>query len=250
MTTKNLSFLGLADVYLKLYDGSGPAVHVGSVSQCDITHSEENLRQRNNGRDGGTLNTVARLDRVGVAITFQSLSIPNLARALRGTISDVAADSVTDEEHTAYKGALIRTEFMDISSVTVTDDEATPNPFTEGTDFRVTGAGIVILEDGTITDETTLLISYDYGAQRVVEALTEGQKEYTLYFDGLNEADGNRNVAVDIHRIKFGLPETLQMISDEYATLATTGEALLDPNQTGQGSSKFYRWAYPTASAA
>ena len=248
MAKKNLSFLGLADVYMKKYGVAAPARYVGSVSACNIQHEEENLRQRNFGREGGTLNTVSRLDQVNVGITFQSLSIENLARVLRGGVTDVAADSVTEEPHTAYLGALVRTEHMNIESVVVTDSTSSTT-YEEGTDYRVTGAGIVPLEGGSITDEEAILVSYDYTAQQVVEALTQGQEEYTLYWDGLNEADNNRNTAVDIHRIKLGLPEQLGLIGEGFITMSTTGEALLDATQTGVGASKFYRWIYPSAAA-
>lgn len=248
MAKKNLSFVGLADIYMKKYDAAAPARYVGSVSACNIQHEEENLRQRNFGREGGTLNTVSRLDQVNVGITFQSLSIENLARVLRGGVTDVAADSVTEEARTAYLGALVRTEHMNIENVVVTDDTSTTT-FVEGTDYRVTGAGIVILEAGSITEAQAILVSYDYTAQQVVEAFTEGQQEYGLYFDGINEADNNRNVVVDIHRLKLGLPEQLDLIGEGFITMATTGEALLDSNQVGAGTSKFYRWIYPSAAA-
>lgn len=244
----NLSFLGLADIYLKPYNSALPAIAVGSVSACEITHEENEIRQANFGRAGGTLNVVQRPSAVGINLTFQSLSIPNLARALRGGITDVASGSVTDEAHVAFKGALIRTARMNISDVTVTDTaEPTPATFVAGTDYRVTGSGIVILEGGAIDDEDDILISYDYTDQQIVQALTQGGDEYTLYFDGLNEADGNRNVAVDIWRIKFGLPSNLQLIGEDFISMEVSGEALVDGTQTGVGASQFYRWIYPSA---
>ena len=248
MAKKNLSFVGLADLYMKIYGAAAPARYVGSVSACNVQHEEENLRQRNFGREGGTLNTVSRLDQVNVGITFQSLSVENLARVLRGGVTDITADAVTEEQATAYLGALVRTEFMNIENVVVTDSTSSTT-YVEGTDYRVTGAGIVPLEGGAITDEEEILISYDYTAQQVVEAFTQGQQEYGLYFDGVNEADNNRNVVVDIHRLKLGLPEQLDLIGEGFITMATTGEALLDPNQTATGASKFYRWIYPSAAA-
>lgn len=320
MSNANLSFLGLADVYLKPYGVAGAAVHVGSVSACDVTHEEDAKVQQNFGRDGGVLNTVRRLTSVGVNLTFQSLSINNLARALRGGILSVDGDSVVDEDvtadhdvavaldnfnlvaspapvvknsagtttyvagtdytinsaagtitalstgaitdaqalkvsythrsatetHTAYAGALIRTAKMDIGNVVVTNEAGTTT-YVAGTDYRVTGAGVVILDGGSIADDSTVKVKYTYSAQQVVEALTQGQQEYTLYFDGLNEADNNRNVAVDLHRIKFGLPSSLSLIGDDFITMSVEGEALVDSTQTGVGASKFYRWTYPTA---
>jgi hypothetical protein len=316
----NKTFLGLADVYLKRYGAPGPLRPVGSVSQCNLTHAEQEVRARNYGREGGTLNSVRRLDTVGVALTFQSLSVMNLADMLRGSVSDLQFETVTDEvleaahnvavplahqgvsgvvvtnaagdttysastdytldaaagtitalstgtitdeqslrvsythnqivdeEHEAYKGALIRLGKIDATHVVVTSEDGNTT-YVDGVAYRRTSGGIVVLADGPIADEQTIKVSYRYGRQQVIEALTQGQGEYCLTFDGVNEAENNQSVVVDLHRIKFGLPQSLAMIGDDFARMEATGELLLDPAQTGLGASKFYRWIYPGAAA-
>ncbi len=246
MSKPNQSFLGLADCYLKPYGVAAAARAIGSVSRCEITHEEDEKRQQNFGRDGGTLNIVSRLTKAGINLTLQSISKENLALALRGTVSSAALGTVVAEAQTAYKGGLVSTAFMSptVTEVTNAGDTVT---YDEGVDYRVTGAGIVILETGTITEAQPILISYSHPAIDVVEALTTGATEYTLYFDGLNEAENNSNVSVVLHRAKFKLATTLGLISDDYVNLEVEGELLLDASQIGTGKSKFYRWSYPKA---
>lgn len=246
MPNPNLSFAGLADLYLKPYGVAAAARPVGSVSKCDLSHEEEEKRQQNYGRDGGVLNSLSRLSKVGIALTLQSISKENLALALRGTISSSALGTVTDEAHTAYKGALLATKFMNPTEVVVENTGGTIT-FVDGTDYRVSGAGIVIIESGAITEAQNILISYSHPAIDVIEALTTGAGEYTIYFDGLNEAENNANVSVILHRAKFKLASSVGLISDDYVNLEVEGELLLDASQTGVGKSKFYRWSYPKA---
>ena len=246
MSKPNLSFRGLADLYLKAYGAAGGARGIGSVSKCDLTHEEEEKRQPNFGRDGGVLNTTRRLTKVGIALTLQSISKENLALALRGTVSSVEADSVVDEAVVATLDGLVPLAHLNASDVVV-KNAAGSTTYVLGTDYLVTGAGIKPLSTGSITENQALKVSYDYPDQDVIEALTTGAGEYTVYFDGLNEAENNTNVSVVLHKAKFGLAKSVGLISDDYVNLEIEGELLVDASQIGVGKSKFYRWTYPGA---
>ena len=98
-----------------------------------------------------------------------------------------------------------------------------------------------------IGSAAAIKVSYSYGAYERVEALTESQQDWTLNFDGLNEAEGGQNVVADLWRLRFGGVQSFDLIGDEYINLQLTGFLLRDPNQTGTGVSKFFRWLYPAA---
>lgn len=73
-----------------------------------------------------------------------------------------------------------------VSNVSVTDDDTTPASFTEGTDYTVDLelGRITVLEEGTITDGTNLVVTYDIEAstrEHVVSksAVVEGSLRYT-----------------------------------------------------------------------
>lgn len=239
------SFIGLADCYLKPYNTAGSARELGSMSQLQLQYDEQQLEQVNYGREGGLANAVSRIRKIGFNATFQSISKENLALCLRGSTSAVVSGSVTDEEHVAYLGGLIRTAHPSPTSVVVTDNPMTET-YVEGEDYKVTGAGIVPLPGGDISEEQDLLISYSYGAYDIVEALTSSQQEFTLFFDGLNEAEGGKNAVVDLWRLRFGTVQNFDLIGENYVNLQVSGFLLLDPTKTGVGTSKFFRWLYPS----
>lgn len=248
MSKPNLSFRGLADLYLKAYGAAGGARGIGSVSKCDLTHDEEEKRQPNFGRDGGVLNTTRRLTKVGIALTLQSISKENLALALRGRVNSVEGGSVVDEAVVATLDGLVPLAHLNASDVVV-KNEAGTTTYVLGTHYLVTGAGIKPLSGGAgfITEGQELTVSYTYPDQDVIEALTTGAGDYTIFFDGLNEAENNTNVSVVLHKAKFGLAKSVGLISEDYVNLEIEGELLVDASQIGAGKSKFYRWTYPAA---
>ena len=54
-------------------------------------------------------------------------------------------------------------------------------------------------------------------------------------------------MVADLWRLRFGGVQSFDLIGDEYINLQLTGFLLRDPNQTGTGVSKFFRWLYPAA---
>lgn len=242
----NRSYLGLADCFLAPYAAAGPARFLGSLSQLQLQYDEEAKEQKNYGREGGLLDATSRINKIGGTAVFQSVSKQNLALAMRASTADVASGTVSDEPHAAHLDALIRTAHPNPTDVVVTDDAGTTT-FDPGTDYRVTGAGVVPLAGGTITEGQAVKVSYSYGAYERVEALTDSQRDYTLHFDGLNEAEGGANTTVDLWRMRFGAVQSFDLIGDEYANLQLSFFLLRDPNQTGTGVSKFFRWLYPAA---
>lgn len=247
---KKLSFIGLGDVHLKKYGIAAPALPIGSCSQVDITINEDVQRQQNYGRDGGTLSSNRRISSIETAIVMQSLHAENIALGTRGSVSDVAGGSATEETHTVYVGGLVRLANVSPTNVVVTSGDG----LTTYTDVTVTPGGIVATEGGdldtaikALPDPTVGLpikVSYDFAARRVIEALTKSASEYVLHFDGLNEANTGKPVVVDMWRQVFGPAETVSLVGDEYGSLSVPGELLLDPSRTGVGESKFFTYNY------
>ncbi len=241
MSIPNKQFLGLADIFMKPYGTAGSHRPIGSVAACQVLHNETEVRSKNYGRVGGTLKRVSRLDSVGVQLTLQSLSVPNLAQALRATVQDIALGTVTDEAYTANLGGLIRLPHIAPTSVVV-KNQAGDTTYVNGTDYVVSGAGIMPLIGGNIGDASTVQVSYSYGAHQIVEALSAANAEQSLVWDGINEANDNKVEVIDLYRASFSLPTQMDLIGDEFANLQLQGELLVDPTRTGVGASKFYRW--------
>lgn len=108
------------------------------------------------------------------------------------------------------------------------------------TDFEVRPEGVMILEAG-IPDGCPIEISYTHGAYDVVQALTAGSQTYELSFGGLNEANSNSPVVLDIFRLQVSAAANLSFIGDDFASMEVTGKVLLDPSKTGTGISRYFR---------
>jgi hypothetical protein len=234
------SYIGSGKIYMRDLAGTGGLVEVGNVSKLDIG-TEEEVKELRDYRSpgGGVLNEVRRITAVALAMTLHDVSPDNLAMALYGTTSAVAAGTVASEAVTAKLDALVRLAHTGISDVVVKDATDTTT-HVEGTDYEVRPAGLWILSGGAIADGATIHVSYSYSAQDVVQALTSAQGTYELVFEGLNEARSGKPVIVDVWRARFGAASTISFIGDDYAGLEIEGKALKDTDKPS-GVSQYFR---------
>jgi hypothetical protein len=97
-----------------------------------------------------------------------------------------------------------------------------------------TAAGTKALLDGG-----SVVVTYDYADQKSVEALTEGAKELYLRFEGLNTAEDNSPVVVDIFKFNTDPLKELALIGDGIGQFVLEGSVLSDSTQlTG---SKYFK---------
>lgn len=246
MDKKNRSFRGLADISGKVYGSAGNYRPFGSIDKCDLAVKLDTATDKNYGRDGGTLVDKSRPDEIALTLSFQSLSLENLALATRGTLRSEAAGTVTDFAITVSPG-----EFVELDGISQTDISLKNNAGTltyeEGVHYKRGGSGIEILDGETptkpkIASEAQLKISYSYAGIDVIEALTAPQTELVILFDGLNEAENNDNTKVKLYRWSPGIVKNLSLISDKFARCELEGKLILDPTRTGEGLSKFFSW--------
>lgn len=252
MSNPQLSFVGLADFYLKPYGVDAAARATGGLAKCQLTPQIDKKEQKNYGKAGGKLAINERFVGATLAMTFQSLSIANLALMLRGGVTAVAAGTISSgsaETYKAYLGGLIRLNHINPAAGIVVKNEAGDTTYVAGVDYTVTGAGVIPLATGSIVDASNLKISGAYGASQIVDAFINSANEYTVYADGINEQDGNKPVVIDLYRLRFGAAKNVDIVGDDFANLEVEAELLLDPTQTGVGASKFFRWVYGSATA-
>jgi hypothetical protein len=75
----------------------------------------------------------------------------------------------------------------------------------------------------------------------VVQALTTGSKTYEMTFGGLNEANSNSPVVLNIYRLQIGAAANLSLIGDDFTALEVKGKVLMDSSKTGTGTSRYFR---------
>lgn len=236
------SYLGSGKVYLREVGAAAGRIEVGNCSALAFAVAEETKEKKDYTQPGGgTYNEVRRISSVEMQLTMDELSPQNLARALYGSTAAVTSAAVTDESHTAYKGAFIKLNNVPASTPApvVTGPGGTPT-YVAGTDYEVRPGGIFILASGAIADGATILVDYTKAAADVVEALVNSGKEYELVFAGLNEARSGKAVIVTAHRVKIGAAQNIGLIGDEYAQIEVSGKLLKDTTKTG-GVSQYFK---------
>ncbi len=113
-----------------------------------------------------------------------------------------------------------------------------------------TGANFVIAVDTTaltlttttakaVFDALSLTVNYTYADQSQVQALTEGSEDLYMRFEGLNTAENNEPVVVEIFKFSTDPLQQLALIGDEIQQFELEGNVLADPLQTT--GSKFFR---------
>ncbi|HBA73402.1 MAG TPA: hypothetical protein DCZ63_14795 [Geobacter sp.] len=194
----------------------------------------------------GTRGTAKRLTTevgAGFSATLESLNKENLAIALRGEATDVAGSTVVKATYKVFKGSVVKLAHIGISSVSVYDGATGLTAYTVTEDYTVNSNNISIPLTGDIAtaDSGTgvdVQISYTYAAQEKIEAFTVGEKEYYVYFEGLNTADENKAVVVEIYKVAMDPLKELALINDKQAEIVFEGSCLLD--STRATGSKYF----------
>lgn len=244
---KTYSYIGKGKIYLKAKGAAEGLKRIGNCSALNFSVETANVSQPDyENAGGGEASSVDRISTVGMGLTMLELSPTNLKLALRASVRAVAASVVTDERHTGYVESLI--PFVDTpdltQTITVTEDpDGSPVVWTADVDYEVTGAGIVLLEGGAALDGDVLKVAYTAAIGDVVEAMTGTGEEYTLVFDGLNEAESGAAVVVTVHKAKFTPTSGMELIGDAYGSLALEGTVLSDATITGSNISRYFKAA-------
>lgn len=161
-------------------------------------------------------------------MTLEELNNDNLTNFLYGTRTTVAAGSVSNESVTLYKGRATKLARMGLSSFT-----SLSGGYTLGTHYTVNldAGSIDVPLTSTIPDGTTLLASYVAKDQDQIEPYTTAPPLWWLRFEGMNSANSNTPVVIDLYRTRIRPPEELQIIGDDLTALSLTGRILYDTNR-------------------
>jgi hypothetical protein len=85
---------------------------------------------------------------------------------------------------------------------------------------------------------TSIVATYDVAAQFLVNALTQPLSEIAVRFEGLNTADGNNPVIVELFKFAIDPLKELSLLSDTFGTFQIEGALLADSSRTS--GSKYF----------
>lgn len=213
---------------------------IGNVSDLKVSIGVSTLEHKES--QTGQRATDLRLTtetKCSLSMTVENFISANLADALRGADTVVAASTATDIPVKAYLGKVVSLPHIKVSAVTVSDGVT---PLVAGTDYTVNlEAGSIKFADTVtgLTDGDEVLVDYSYGKQIKVDALTEGAKELYMRFEGLNTAEGNDPVVVEVFKFLTDPLKELSLISDGIQQFTLEGSVLAD--STKATGSKFFK---------
>lgn len=194
-----------------------------SLSTEEFTHKEsysgqrQEVRKINTGKSGEA------------SLKFHELSPENLALLLLGEHTKIAAGTVTGEAlPTEIKaGDRIALKHVNVSNVEIAN-------MTENTDYvvhKVFGA-IEFLKDKSGNTET---VKYSYGESQNVAMLTSNPKDLFLRYEGVNLAEQNEWVMLELYKINFNPTDALALINNDNSLAALNAKAkvLADTSKPG-----------------
>ena len=234
------SFIGAGTVHIQPYDKSAPLLPMGNISEFAFSFEEEKKEQKNYLGGGGLRNVVSRISGITGAIKAHDFTATNIALALRATSEMIGAAAITGEELTAHgvDDELIPFRYIpDLTQNIVVKDSA-DQALVLGTDYALSKAGIRLLNGSAIGSEI-LSVDYTPRAAHAIQALVESGREFSLFMEGLNDAQEGRPFTIRVHRVKFSPVQNLGFISEDFAEISLAMDILSDPLVTGAGLSPF-----------
>lgn len=234
------SYIGVGKVLARAYGATGRYRYVGNVSKLALKHKLDTKKQKDYTRSGGGV--AARIDRIDTiesAMTWLSFSPENWAVACAGQLNAVVGGTVAAEVVKGYLDSTVRLANPPSAITTVTNSAATTT-YLAGTDYEKSASGIYIFPASTIIDAADLKVTYTYGAYSRVEGVMQSVTEMQLLFEGLNEADSNKPVLVDLWRVAVPSADEIALIGDDFGRSDFASELLKDGTKGG-GVSAYYR---------
>lgn len=175
----------------------------------------------------GSVIGVAALTTGGTAAT----AITVAAQAVITIVNTaVAGDKVMFTGWTGADAAFINSKLLTILAATAANITV---------DLDTTGKTIAALGSLSAFDGQALAVDYTFSTQQTINALTQGVADRYLRFEGLNTADSNKPVVVEVFRFSVDPLKELALIGDGVNKFDLQGNVLLDSLQvTG---SKYFR---------
>lgn len=223
--------------------GLGPYIWVGDVSELSGTMSQTpvNHRESYKGRKAKVREFFIELG-MDWSATLHKIDADNIAKFSLGTLTEQAAGTVTGEEFPTglVDGDVIQLEQLNVSALVLTDS-LTPTPVTlvRGTHYEYDVFGDVELLTLPTSPAPTqpLVAAYSHGATRQAALLNGTRKNYALRYKGINLAENDAPVLLEVYKVSAGLLQTLSMITsgNQLAGAPVTFTSLLDTSKPENG---------------
>lgn len=172
--------------------------------------------------------TLTKEVKTGFSATLEELSTENMALAFQGTVVNEIGTKVTDELiKSANVGDVIFLSGIGFSDLKIKDSTTTSAVnLVEGEHYSVDAAygRVTILKTDGLT--LPLKASFTKAATKRIDFMTENVEGYSLKFLGLNTANSDAPVMVEMTKVALDPAKTWALINDELGQLEITGNVL------------------------
>lgn len=220
----------------KLQSNGMPGVYrpVANVPSLEVSFEVEKLKKKESmtGQKLVAL-SLTKEKNASFKAELESLSTDNLEMSVHGTQATTAAGGFTDVPLPSglVAGDTVAIAHTNILTMTVKDSAGTPVNLTVGEDFEFNEYGSIKLLDVAGFTQP-FKVSGTYGTSKSVAMFTGAEENYALRFEGLNTANGNKKVLVELYKISPEPLKQLALISDEPGSIALEGEVLAALDRT------------------
>ena len=213
---------------------------VGNCPELMLNPQTEKIEHTESQTGNNSVDKVIeRALKVELTMTLDSMASENLARMVFGKFTTDSAATITAEAHKAYAGKNIIVDQINVTAITSVTDAGGATTYTEGTDYEIVdlAAGMIcLLDTGTIADGSDIEVNYSAGDSEVVAGFGETNTEYWLRFNGLNTAENNNPVVIDLFKVRFAPADDIPIINDDdFAQYKQSGDCLFDACQPADG---------------
>jgi hypothetical protein len=229
-------------VYLGKRDAGGLPIEVrspGNVAELKLSLKTDVLEHYESQTGQRTLDhRMVKQKSATVNLTIEEFTKENLALALYGNHVTATPGTVTEEPiggATLVVGDRYFLAHPKVASLVVMDSSATPVTLVAGVDYTAEvdfGAiQLLRLDDGgtpAVPYVAPLKASYSFGAVTDIGIFTQALPERYLRLEGLNTAQGNAKVLVELYRVAFDPLKEISFISDDYNKFELEGALLAD----------------------
>ena len=225
-------------VYLGKRDAMGNPIEVrspGNVAELKLSLKTDVLEHYESQTGQRTLDhRMVKQKSATVNLTIEEFTKENLALALYGNFVTGAAGTVSGEPLGGVAPVIGDRYFLahpKVSTLVVTDSATTPATLALGTNYTAeTDFGA--LQFLEITGFTApFKASYAFGVATEIGIFTQPLPERYLRLEGLNTAQGNAKVLVELYRVAFDPLKEISFISDEYNKFEMEGSLLADASK-------------------
>ena len=236
-------FSGQGRVYVGARDPSGHPLglnYVGNVPELKVSLSVETLEhQESTSGQRLTDLQLIKTKKGEFSCTLEELIPVNLSLALYGTTTAQNGGTVTAETlpSPVAVGNLYLLSKQNVSNLVIRDSATPPKMFAlEHLRLNARHGSIVfndLTTDGPYTEP--FQVDYAYGTATSTAMLTQPLPERWIRFEGLNTADGNREVVIDLYRVAINPAKELSLITDELLKFELSGQVLADTVRPANG---------------